>query len=198
MKREAELKSPVGQIALHYYQLWMRAQKRLPPPAGSFLASKYFRTFINFVKFCQRVELPRVEKFIWLMVTKNYPPTMWMNDDVYAIYLEFCDRKTPPLDQATLSIDTLMKYADTNEFELHGVFDKMPIQTMIHLIQVRKLSPWLLLFSKSFKNAFINRTNPEQKVILEHMIRPEYWPDKMAQYPAEVAKIKTLVTAMGI
>lgn len=198
MQREAELKSPTGQTAWHYYQLWLRAQKRMPPPAASFLSSKYFRTFINFVEFSRRVELPNVQKFIWLMVNKGFSPTMWTNNEVYTIYLEFCDRKVPPIEQATLSIDTLLKYTAEHGIELHEVFDKINIQDIIHLLHVRKLSPWLLLVSKSFRNAYINRTTDEQKIILESMIRPSYWPEKMAQHPEDVAKIKLMVNEMGI
>lgn len=198
MKRDEEFRTPLGQAAWHYYQLWMRAMKRLPPPGPAFLSSKYFRTFINFVKFARRVELPRVEKFIWLMVQKDYSPTMWMNDDVYSIYLEFLDRKTSGIDSATLSIETIIAYSDKHEISLPEVFNHMPIQAIIHLLHVRKLSPWLLLFSKTFKEAFIHRTNPEQKIILENLIRPSYWPDKFAQSPDEVSKIKMLVAEMGI
>lgn len=198
MKREEEFKTPTGQTAWHYYTLWMRNMKRLPPPAGSFLTSKYFRTFINFVKFSKKVELPRVEKFIWLMVQKEYPPTIWMNDEVYAIFLEFLDRQIPGIDNATLSIQTLMAYCDKHEVQLHEVFTHIPIQEIIHLLHVRKLSPWLLLFSKTFKQAYVQRTSPEQKIVLENLIRPEYWPDKMAESPEQVTKIKMLVSEMGI
>jgi hypothetical protein len=198
MKREEEFKTPIGQTAWYYYTLWMRNMKRLPPPAGSFLTSKYFRTFINFVKFTKKVELPRVDKFIWLMVQKEYQPTIWMNDEVYAIFLEFLDRQTSGIDNATLSIQTLIAYCDKHEIELGEVFTHIPIQEIIHLLHVRKLSPWLLLFSKTFKSAYVNRTSPEQKIILENLIRPEYWPDKMAEFPEQVAKIKMLVAEMGI
>ena len=198
MKRDEEFRTPTGQAAWHYYQLWMRAMKRMPPPGPAFLTSKYFRTFINFVNFTKRVELPRVEKFIQLMVSKDYPPTLWMNNEVYAIYLEFLDRKIPGIDNAMLSISTLMKYSDTHNIEISQVFVHMPIQDIIHLLHVRKLSPWLLLFSKTFKQALVSRASAEQQIILENLIRPEYWPDKFAECTQEVAKIKMLVTEMGI
>lgn len=104
MKRDEEFRTPIGQTAWHYYQLWMRGLKRLPPPGPAFLSSKYFRTFINFVNFTRRVEMPRVEQFIRLMVTLDYQPTIWSNNEVYAIYLEFLDKKTSGIDNATLSI----------------------------------------------------------------------------------------------
>lgn len=198
MKRDEELRSPTGQAAWHYYQLWMRSMKRLPPPAQSFMASKYFRTFINFTNFAKKVELPKPDKFIWLMVQREYPPTIWMNNEVYAIYLEFLDTKTSGIDQANLSIATLLAYSEKHDCNLQDVFVNMPIQEVIHLLHVRKLSPWLLLFSKTFKNAFATRTSPEQQIILENLIRPDHWPDKFQKFPEEVAQIKMLVAEMGI
>lgn len=198
MKREAELKSPTGQTALHYYQLWMRNMKRMPPPAATFLASKYFRTFIEFVKFTKTVDLPMPEKFIWLMVQKSYTPTMWRNDDVYSMYIEFLDRKTSPVDQAKLSIKTLMDYTEKKGIDISEAFNAMTPPEVIHLLRVRRLSPWLLLFSKSFKNLFQNRTTPEQKIIIENLVRPEYWAEKKDDHPDSVAIIKTFVAEMGI
>lgn len=198
MKRVEEMQSPEGQAALNYYQLWMRNMKRLPPPAGSFLTSKYFRTFINFTQFAKRVDLPRPEKFIWLMVQRDFPPTIWTNDEVYAIYIEWLDMKAEPLEQAKLSIDTLMAYSDKHEIDLSEVFVHMPMHEIIRALHVRKLSPWLLLFSRTFKQALVSRASQEQQIILENLIRPDYWPAKFERHPEEVAKIKRLVSEMGI
>lgn len=132
------------------------------------------------------------------MVMKDYPPTIWCNDEVYVIYLEFLDRKAPPMECATLSIETLISYSDKKDIRLPEVFTQISIQEVIHLLRVRRLSPWLLLFSKTFKSALVNRATDEQRIILENLIRPSYWPDKFQQHPDEVVKIKMLVNEMGI
>jgi hypothetical protein len=198
MKRVEEMQSPEGQAALNYYQLWMRAMKRQPPPATSFLTSKYFRTFINFTQFAKRVDLPRPDKFIWLMVQKGFTPTMWMNDDVYSIYIEFLDVTASPIEQTKLSIQTILSYCDKHEMDVSQVFVEMPIHEIIHLIHTRKLSPWLLLFSKTFKQALVSRANHEQQIIIENLIRPDYWIPQFEKNPEEVAKVKRLVAEMGI
>lgn len=194
MKRDEELKTPEGQTAWHYYQLWMRAQRRMPPPAASFLTSKYYRTFINFTKFVKSVELPRPEKFIQLMVTKTYQPTLWTNDEVYTMYMEHLDKRVPPLEQVKMSLETLIKVADSKEIDICDVFDHLKPNELIHMIRVRKLSPWLLLFSKKFKRIFREETTPEQKIILETLIRGDYWGDQMDQYPDEIVKIKEWIS----
>lgn len=198
MKREEELKTPIGQAAWHYYQLWMRQLKRMPPPAASFLASKYFRTFINFTKFTKQVDLPKPDKFIWLMVHKQFQPTMWCTDDAYTLYLEFLDRKTSPLDQAKLSIETLLTLSERLDIDVSDVFSHLKPHDIIHALRTRRLSPWLLLFSKKFKKLFNEDASTEQKIIIESIIRPEYWGDKMADHADAVTTIKMLIGELDI
>ena len=198
MKRDAELKSPQGQAAWGYYQQWMRQMKKLPPPAQSFVTSKYFRTFMNFTKFVKDVDLPMPDKFIWFVTQKQFTPTMWMSDDVYTLYLEFLDRKVPPLEQAKMSMNTLLNYADRRDFDVAEFFNRVEPYEVMHMVRVRKLSPWILLTSKKFKQFYIERTNDEQRMILESLIRPSYWAEKFKESPETLAQIKQIVEALGI
>lgn len=198
MKREAELQTPVGQAAWNYYQLWMRGMKRMPPSAATFLTSKYFRTFINFTTFVKSVDLPKPDKFIWLMQQKGFSPTMWCTDDAYSMYLEFLDRKTTPLEQAKLSVETLLNQADKREIDVSDVFSHLKPHDIIQYLRSRRLSPWLLLFSKKFKKMFAEDTSTEQRIILENLIRPEYWGNKMADNTEAVAAIKMLVEELDV
>lgn len=198
MKREREFKSPVGQTAWHYYQLWMRNLKRSPPNGPAFMTSKYFRTFVNFVKFIKSVDLPYPEKFIWYMVEKKYTPTMWMSDDVYAEYIEFMDRKVSPIDQAKLTIETLLNVADRHEVDVSDVFSVIDPNDMIHWLRVRKMSPWLLLLSKKFRAFFVNDTSTEQQMLIESLVRPSYWANQFEKQPEAIAQIKRLIAALEI
>lgn len=198
MSREQEFQSPMGQAAWGYYQTWLRTMKRMPPPPKSFLTSKYYRTFINFAQFVNKVDLPRPEKFIWFMVEKSFQPTMWMSDDVYVLYLEFLDYKVSPLEQAKLSVETLLNIADKNDIDVSKVFDVMHPQDLIHLIRTRKLSPWLLLNSKKFKQYYAGKITSEQRIMLETMVRPEYWGKKFAEHTKEIEIIKRYVAEMNV
>lgn len=198
MKREEELKTPNGQAAWHYYSLWLRQMKRMPPPAQSFLASKFFRTFNNFVEFSKKVSLPKPEKFIWLMVQKDYPPTMWMSDEVYVMYLEFVDRRLSPIEQAKISIETLFKVADKHEIEINDVFTVLKGHDLLHMLRTRQLSPWLLLNSRAFKKLYVNDLTTEQRILMDQLIRPEYWGDKFEEHMESVVKIRQLTAEMGI
>ena len=197
MKREKELKSPDGQAAWQYYHNWMRQKKRVAPNAAAFMDSKLFRTFINFAQFVKKVQLPLPDKFIWLMIKKDYPPTMWMRDDVYALYLEFIDNKMPPIDQAKQSIKTLFDFADAYDVDLENIFEVINPNELIHLIRIRKLSPWLLLFSQKFREFFAGMSE-EQQVIVETFIKPEVWAEKRVEHKADIEIIKGYIGELGI
>ena len=190
MKRLEESQSPLGQTAWQMYQTWFRKQKRMPPQPQSFLTSKYYRTFVNFAKFAKAARLPMPDKFIWLMVEKGWPPTLWTNDEVYTTYLEFLDYKTTPLEQMKTSLETLVSYANKHEIDVSDVFQKIEPTEIIHMIRTRQLSPWLLLFSSSFKQMFRQRMTPEQKIILETLIRPDHWVEQFEHHADSVQKIK--------
>jgi hypothetical protein len=198
MKRDEELRTPNGQTALTYYQLWMRTMKRNAPSAAAFVTSRYYQTFMNFVVFSKSVDLPKPDKFIWLMVQKNYPPTIWTTDDAYVMYLEFLDRKTSPMEQASLSIETLIKTADRCEVELSEVFSVLNIQDLIHMLRTRRLSAWLLLFSKKFQHMYKTDATLEQRLIIDNLVRPEYWEEKITDHMDDVKTIKMLISEMGI
>lgn len=198
MKRDKELKTIDGQTALIYYQQWMKQMKKLPPPAASFLSSRYFRTFMDFVKFAKSVRLPNPEKFIWFAVQKKFTPIMWSSNDVYTLYLEFLDHKTPPMEQANTSITTLLNYADRHNIDVSNVFDHIEPYEIISFLQTRQLSPWLLLLSKKFKQFLINRTTSEQQMIIESVIRPEYWGAKFAEHKQDIVDIKKCIEALDI
>lgn len=198
MQREEEFQSPIGQAAWNYYQKWMRTMKRMPPPPKSFLTSKYYRSFINFAKFAQKVDLPRPEKFIWLMVERSFQPTLWTSDDAYVLYLEFLDYKVSPLEQARLSVETLLNIADKNNIDVTDIFNVITANEIMHLLRTRRLSPWFLLNSKKFRQFYVEKTTPEQKIIIETIIRPEYWAEKFEKHPEDIKIIKRYVTEMNL
>ena len=153
---------------------------------------------MNFTKFVKDVDLPMPDKFIWFVTQKQFTPTMWMSDDVYTLYLEFLDRKVPPLEQAKMSMNTLLNYADRRDFDVAEFFDRVEPYEVMHMVRVRKLSPWILLTSKKFKQFYIERTNDEQRMILESLIRPSYWAEKFKENPEALAQIRQIVDALGI
>lgn len=198
MKRDEEFRSIEGKRAWEYYKLWMKSNKRSAPNPDSFIQSRYFNTFIKFAKFVKQIRLPHVSKFIRLMKQKDLPPTMWTSDEVYQTYLEFIDHVMPPHDLAETSVETLFDVAEEYDVDVSDVFDHIMPTEVIQLIRQRRLSPWILLRSKKFRNFFANQTNTQEKIILETLIKPEHWMEMFQKQPETVKKMNLYVSELKL
>jgi hypothetical protein len=198
MQRDEEFRTPIGQASWLFYQKWMKAYKRMVPNPQSFLKSKYYQSFNRFAKRAKKLNFPDTDAFIALMKEKDISPTLWTNDQVYAIYLEYLDRRASPLNQAKITIDTLFKISEAAECEVGEVFEILQPNEVITLLRERRISPWILLFSLKFKELLIHTASDEQRIIMESIIRPHYWVDKFKKHPNDVEMMKKYVGELGI
>lgn len=198
MKRDAEFRTPRGQAAWIFYQKWMKAYRRMVPKSSSFLHSKFYNSFIKFSDFTKKVNLPDVDTFIWLMKEKDISPTIWTNDQVYALYLEFMDRKAPPIKQAEITVDTLFDLSSENDCDVADIFDVLEPNEVIQLLRQRRLSPWILLNSNKFKQFFVNKVNVEERIVMESIIRPDYWGKKFKTCSKDVERMKLYVAELSL
>lgn len=198
MKRDEEFRSVLGQQAWVFYQNWMKAHRRMVPAAKSFIHSKYFNSFVKFASFANKVHLPDTGAFIWLMKDKDILPTIWTNDQVYSMYLEFMDRKVAPKRHAEITINTLFDLSDEHQCEVSDVFNHLTPNEVIMLLRGRRISPWLLLKSDKFKEFFLNATSQEEKIIMETIIRPDYWSKKFAANPDAIKSMLLYVAELKL
>lgn len=198
MIRDEEFRSADGQTAWMYYQKWMKAYRRLVPNSKSFLHSKFFGSFYKFAQFVKKVQIPDTDAFIKLMKDKDISPTLWTNDQVYALYLEYVDRIVPPLKHAEITINTLFDVAEEHGIDVADVFTVIKPNDLIQLLRQRKVSPWILLNSPKFRDFFVRKTTSEEKVILESIIRPSYWKKKFSTNPTSLTVMKTYVSELHL
>lgn len=198
-QRAEEINSPIGQAAWFYYQSWMRAQHHMLPHIKAFLHSKFYKPFIRFAEFVKQVRIPDPELYILQMVALDMAPMLWTNDQVYTAFLEYMDRKLSATRHAEITIDTLFDYADSLGCQNSpgDVFVKTNPNEIIQLIRQRKLSPWLLLHSGKFKK-FYAGLSKDQQIVIETMIRPTYWAEKLKKDPESVEVMKTFVKQMDL
>lgn len=198
MKRNKLFSEPVGQAAWIYYQKWMRSQGKVVSNSRSFIHSRFFNAFIVFAEFVKGLKIPDVDAYISIAKDYNLPPSMWTNEQVHALYLEHLDKKVSPKRHAEITINTLFNYAEDNEVDVSKVFEVITPNDLIKLVRARRISPWILLNSCKFGDFFVNRTNTEQRIILETLIRPSFWQEKFTENPEIVEQMKTYVDELRI
>lgn len=181
MKRHEEFQTPIGQAAWIFYQKWMKAYKRQVPKAEAFLHSKFYKPMIRFSRFAKQVNLPDVDSFIWLMKDKDMSPVLWVNDQVYAMYLEFLDRQAEPKKRAEVTVNTLLDIADAAQCDVSEVFEVITAPEFIQMLRERRLSPWILLRSPRFREFLTTKVSSEELTIIQAIVRPQYWKEKFDQ-----------------
>ena len=198
MKRDKEFRTMVGQSAWLYYQTWMKTNRKLVPQPKSFLGSRYYNTFIKFSKHVRKVHLPDVNSFIRFMKDRGIQPTIWTNDQVYSLYLEYLDRKAPATKRAETTIDQFLKVAEAADVDVGEIFEILDASDVIALLRRRSISPWILLNSNKFTTFFTTKTNSDERIVLESLIRPEFWREKFAKNPKIVQMMKVFVKELNL
>jgi len=198
MIRDEQFRSVVGQAAWGFYQEWMRAQRKIVPKSSAFLHSKFFTSFYKFAEFVRRVKLPDNNLFIKLMVTKRIMPTIWTRDEVYAKYLEHYDYRVEPKKHASDTIKMIIKIAEAAECNENEIFDILTPNDVIQLIRERRFSPWFLINSPKFLKFFTENTTSEEQMILQTIIRADYWKKKFIEHEEDLKVIKTLVRKLNL
>jgi hypothetical protein len=197
MIKAEEFKTPIGQAAWLYYQQWMAIQKKSVSLPASFMRSKYYNAFIKFAHFVKRVKIADVELFIKMMKEKSVQPTLWVHDQMYALYLEYLDRTSTPARQANITMKTLSKIADAADCDISEIFNVVHPIEILELIRERKLSPWILLRSVKF-GAMLQMVSAEERQLFEQLIRPSYWSAKFELNPKIVQKMTTYVKELNL
>jgi hypothetical protein len=197
MVRGREIQTPVGQAAYGLYKVWMEKQRRAAPPVETFLASAYYTSFMKFAGWVRETGVPEPHKYVELMVGAKIAPALWRRDEAYQIYLEHFDKRTDPIAQATTTIETILALAEGLECQPGEVFSNFQAGEILELIQQRRLSPWLLLCSRSFKAWYQNLHESDRAALMKH-IGIDYWANKMESKPEVVEELKGIAEALGI
>ena len=193
MERDEEIRTPVGMAALSYYQLWMKEQKRAVPNVEAFLNSKLYTSFVKFAKFAQETDIPNAEQYIKFMIRKDIHPTIWTNDQIYSEYLQWLDRGRDPKAQAQYTVDYLFKVAEALDCDVGDIFNFVRVPDVITMLRKRLLSPWILLPSTKFREFIKTKATPEQRQVIEVIIKPKAWAEKIKKNPQTVEYMKKIV-----
>jgi len=199
MQRDEDFKSLEGQAAHLFYKSWMKKKHHaVITNPEAFKNSHYFNSFLKFVNFIFKVQIPDTKSYIELMVEKNITPNLWTQDVVYGKYLEYITRKLPTERLIEITVKTLYDIVDMAEVDVSDVFDVVVPNDIIQLLQQRRVSPWILLNSKKFIAFFLETTTKEERVILESLINPDYWKTRFKSHKSDHKLALECVKALNI
>lgn len=196
-RRAQEIASPLGQAAYGYYRDWMKLKKFSQPGAAAFMESKYYRSFINFSQLVIDANISKPNRYVELMVAGDILPILWCRDSAYAIYLDWSDKLSDPLEQVQDSINYLMDICDAENVALPEIFDHLGGQRVLSLIRQRRLTPWLLFCSGRF-GALLKSLDQAQLVAFNGVVNSVYWAGRFQKERSTVESIKMIVKELNL
>lgn len=178
MKRyEHVTKKKKGISAYNFYIKWLKTSGKSVKyiDKHSFIHSTQYNHFVSFVDFLAEKGIPDANLYIAFMISKDLLPQHWKRDDALEEFLEYYDCDISPKKHIEKSVDTIMRVAEALECEPSEIFEHLDNNTVLILVQARKISPWLLLNSTKFKQYLRERASAKERNYIQKHINPAKW-----------------------
>lgn len=185
--------TPQFRAAYQCFDFWHKARGYHTPGKAEFVASKYFKPMMNFVDFSRKMEIPERRGYIQFAARMRLLPNFWCRDDIYAKFMSDFDKLYPPHKQFDLSIKTLARWANMFECEMHEVWKELRFNEILKSIEARKLSPWLVLNSQSFR-AYLSTLTPRERIIFDTFIKKDTW---VQTFKADPETTKSIISRLN-
>ncbi len=177
-----EMNSLAGKTAFILYNKWMQSNHRPQQDVSVFVTSRYYKSFFDFSEYAKRVHLYHVDFFIKVMNNLRLEPSSWSSELAYAAYSDAI-KELSPLQEIGFSIECFKSLKRNNHVESDWqVFEKIGIFRIIHLIEVKHLSPWFLLIFEPF-SIFYDSLEDEQQEEFGMILDPKEWGIRFAENP---------------
>lgn len=162
-----------------------------------FCKSPYYNAFVKFGSFINNVLPLYPEKFMDFVIKSDVKIDHWCRDELYDLYL-FEMIKSEPVESAVQrSLQTMMEWGDTSGAQFNHYFNYVNLNKAVHDIRNGKISPWVLLNSKSGKD-MLNKFNDDQLDLIAPAFDLPYWLKKFKSVPADILLVKEICTEAGI
>lgn len=170
-------KTSRGNTAYKKYLFWLKKCGRSVKYVDehTFIHSTHYNYFIRFMQFSREKGIPNINLYITIMAQKGIIPQHWTQDMVLEFFLETYDWDISPKKHIATSVDTILRLSEALECEPNEIFEKLDSSSMLRLIQSRKISPWLLLNSKTFKKYLATSASAKERDYINRFINPEKW-----------------------
>ena len=197
MERHEKMRSGIGQFAFSLYKRWLEKKSHAVIRRESFINSQYFNTFIKIAEFLKHVDIVRPSMYVDFMVRKKIQPVLWTKNEVYVKFTEHLDRNVSPGKLISMTVDTILEEADVHNVDPSELFEVISSSEVLHLLEMRRLSPWLLTFSTKFQR-FYKEMNIDQREIVSTYFNPDIWKKKFDEHPRIMKKSKIIVKELGL
>ena len=162
-----------------------------------FTKSPYYNAFVKFGSFICNVNPLYPDKFIDYVIKSGVKLDHWASDSLYDKYL-YDIIKTEPVESAVQrTVNHMMDWGDTSGAQFNHYFNYVNINRSVQDIRNGKITPWILLNTKTGKE-LLSKYSDEQLELIAPALDIPYWSRKFKQVPADVALVKEICKEAGI
>lgn len=198
MRRSKEIKTIRGQRAYMYYVYYNKLKRYAQPTELTFITSSSYLGFIKFEKFVKSTRLPSPLDYMTLMTDHGLGVNAWTDSIAYSKYVEYIDRRMPPIKQAGIAIDTIFNICERNNADTADFFEIIPAGEFIKCVIRRQLSAWILFNSNKFIEFYDSEMNDSHRIIFDGIMPPDDWADKFKSNRKSARAIKKMVIELGL
>lgn len=201
MKRyEYVTKRPKGVSSYNYYLKWLRESCKSTKYVDqhTFIHSTQYNHFQNFLSMCKEQGIPDRDVFIKIMCKKKISPQHWCREEVIQYFLETYDTDIDPIKHLDKTVDTVLRLTEALECPTSELFNNLDNDIMLTLIKTRKLSPWVLLNSKKFKEYLLKRASAKEREYIQKYINPAKWNKIISNNPKMKKMITVIIEEFGL
>lgn len=163
-----------------------------------FMNSNYYPAFVRFGRHVLDVNMVNQAQFIPFVIKKHIKLDDWCKDSVYEEYARDVCRREDVNVSMERQITLMAEWAEENNEDWTLFFEKVPPGMAYKWIITGRLSPWVLLNSKSAEEHLFPRFSDEQLLHIADFINFDYWRAKMIQDEDDTRFVKKLLEDNGL
>jgi hypothetical protein len=182
---------------LTYKRFYEISQKIKGKTFEEFAKSPYYNAFVKFGSFMSNANPIYPEKFIDFVIRSGVKLDHWCRDELYDTYLLELIKMEPADGAIQRSVQTMMDWADDKQAAWNHYFSYVNLNRATHDIKEGKISPWILLQSKSGKE-MLKKMNDEQLSIVGDIINPQFWISRFKKLTADVELVRDVIKEASI
>lgn len=186
-----------GQTAYRYCLMWIKKRHRGHMSMETFTKSAMFTNFFKFAIWTQRVHIPDVDRYVSYMIMKTFNPNVWTMDATYVQFINHIDLSFKVDDHIDNTVRTLGWIARKYDCELSEALNQVTISKLMSMITQRRLSPWVLIYMKSFQK-IVHELPDVDKRHCTNTLNPSKWKEHIALHQKGSSEIKQLCEALNI
>jgi len=162
-----------------------------------FCDSSYYNAFVRFGSFVNNVNPLYPDRFIDYVIKSGIKLDHWCRDELYEKYLYEIIKVEPVESAVQRSLQTMMEWGEDHKAEFAHYFNYVSLSRAVHDIRNGKISPWIILNTKSGQT-MINKMSDEQLDMISPAFDVAFWLKKFKEVPADTALVKEVCGEIGL